>query len=73
MDKMIEEAKDDNSEIMKFPIIGEEEFTRTINKMKNGKATGIDWISAEIMKFLIRDDEIRSYAVKYFNRAVREK
>ena len=39
MEKMKEEEKKENSEIMKFPIIGEEEFTRTINKMKNGKAT----------------------------------
>ena len=73
MDKMIEEAKDENSEIMKFPVIGEEEFTRTINKMKNGKATGIDGISAEIMKFLIRDEAIKSYAVKCFNWAIKEK
>ena len=73
MDKMIEEAKDENSEIMKFPVIGEEEFTRTINKMKNGKATGIDGISAEIMKFLIRDEDIRNYAVKCFNQAIKEK
>ena len=39
MDKMLEEEKEADSEIMKFPVIGEEEFTRTINKMKNGKAT----------------------------------
>ena len=59
MDKMIEDAKEDNSEIMKFPKIEVEEFTRTINNMKNGKATRIDGISAEIMKFLIRDDELK--------------
>ena len=73
MDKMLEEEKEADSEIMKFPVIGEEEFTRTINKMKNGKATGIDGISAEIMKFLIKDAEIRRYAVKCFNNAIREK
>ena len=41
--------------------------------MKNGKATGIDGISAEIMKFLIRDEEIKKYAVRCFNNAIKEK
>merc|ERR1711888_62793 len=41
--------------------------------MKNVKATGTDGISAEIMKFLIRDEAIKSYAVKCFNRAIKEK
>merc|ERR1711895_156578 len=48
-------------------------YTRAINKMKNGKASGVDGISAEIMKFLIRDEEIKKYAVKCFNNAIREK
>ena len=30
---------------MKFPIIEERKFTNAINKMKNGKASGIDGIS----------------------------
>ena len=40
--------------------------------MKNGKATGIDGISAEIMKFLIKDAEIKKFAVKCFNNALKE-
>ena len=71
MEKMLEEGKEENSEIMKFPIIEEEEFTRAINKMKNGKTSGIDGISAEIMKFLIKDEEIKKYAIKCFNNAVK--
>ena len=68
---MIEEEKKGDSEIMKFPII-EKEFINPINKMKNGKASGIDGISAEIMKFLIKDEEIRKYALKCFNNALKE-
>ena len=41
--------------------------------MKNGKATGIDGISAELMKQLIKDDEIRKHIVKCFNRVLEEK
>ena len=72
MEKMIEEEKRGDSEIMKFPIIEEKEFINAINKMKNGKASGIDGISAEIMKFLIKDEEIRKYALKCFNNALKE-
>ena len=49
MERMIEEKKN-NSGIMKFPKIHEEELIETIKNMKNGKATGIDGISAELMK-----------------------
>ena len=72
MERMLEEAKEENSDSMKFPIIEEEEFTRAINKMKNGKASGIDGISAEIMKFLIKDEEIKKYSIKCFNNAIKE-
>ena len=72
MKKMLDEEKEGNSEIMKFPIIEEKEFTDAINKMKNGKASGIDGISAEIMKFLIKDEEIKKYAIKCFNNALKE-
>ena len=57
---------------MKFPTIEEKENTKTINNMKNGKASGIDGISAELMKFLIKDEEIRKYASKCFNNALKE-
>ena len=40
--------------------------------MKNGKASGIDGISTEIMKFLIKDEEIRKYALRCFNNALKE-
>ena len=72
MEKMIEEEKKEDSDIMKFPIIEEKEFVNAINKMKNGKASGIDGISAEIMKFLIKDGEIRKYTLKCFNNALKE-
>ena len=70
MKKMIDEEKKGDSEIMKFPIIEEKEFVNAINKMKNGKASGIDGISTEIMKFLIKDEAIRKYALKCFNDAL---
>merc|ERR1711895_164054 len=72
MEKMIDEEKKGDSEIMKFPIIEEKEFVNAINKMKNGKASGIDGISAEIMKFMIKDETIRKYALKCFNNALKE-
>ena len=72
MERMIEEEKGENSEIMKFPIIEEREFVNAINKMKNGKASGIDGISAEIMKFLFKDEGTRKYALKCFNNALRK-
>ena len=71
-EKMIKEEKDTNSEIMKFPIIEEEELTEIIRKMKNGKASGVDGISTELMKFLMKDEKIRKYTVKCFNNALRE-
>ena len=57
---------------MKFPIIEQKKFTDAINKMKKGKASGIDGISTEIMKFLIKDEEIKKYALKCFNNAIKE-
>ena len=72
MKKMLDEEKEGNTEIMKFPIIEEKEFTDAINKMKNGKASGIDGISVEIMLFLIKDEEIKKYAIKCFNNALKE-
>ena len=72
MEKMLNEEKEGNSDIMKFPTIEEKEFTSAINKMKNGKASGIDGISTEIMKFLIKDEDIKNYALKCFNNAIKE-
>merc|ERR1711888_489321 len=70
--KMIEEMNEENSDIMKDPIINEEEFIKTINNMKNKKATGIDNIPAELMKVLIKDDEVRMYLLRCFNKALTE-
>ena len=43
-----------------------------IKNMKNGKATGIDGISTELMKHMIKDDEIKNYMLKCFNRVLEE-
>ena len=57
---MLLEEKYENSEIMKFPVISEGELTNTINNMRNGKAAGVDEIKSELMKYLIKDEEIRN-------------
>ena len=59
MEKMLEEEKKQDSGIMKFPTIEETELVNVINNMKNGKASDIDGISAELMKILIKDERIR--------------
>ena len=69
---MEEELEQGNSEIMEAPHISEEEFVKVINNMQNGKASGIDNISAELMKSLIKNDEIRRYLLKCFNKALTE-
>ena len=55
MKAMIEKEKEVDSGIMKFPNI-EEEIVSVIKNMKNERATGVDGISAELMKLLIKDD-----------------
>jgi len=69
---MEEEMNQEDSEIMETPIISEKEFVDTINNMKNGKASGIDNISAELMKTLIKNNEIKTYLLKCFNKALTE-
>ena len=54
MKKMLLEEKDENSDIMKFPVISEEELTNTINNMRNGKAAGVDGIKSELMKYRLK-------------------
>merc|ERR1712050_95748 len=61
-----------NSGIMENPVITEKEFVDTINNMKNGKATGVDNIPAEVMKALIKDNSIKEYFLKCFNNALVE-
>ena len=41
--------------------------------MKNGKAAGIDGISAELMKHITKNEEIRKYMGKCINNVLREK
>ena len=63
---------EEESDIMENPVISEKELVDTINNMKNNKATGVDNIPAEVMKALIKDDQIRNYLLKCFNRAIIE-
>ena len=70
--EMEEEMKKGNSGIMETPVITDEEFVRVIKSMKNGKATGVDDIPAELMKHLIKNDRIKKYLLKCFNNALKE-
>merc|ERR1712179_343729 len=54
------------------PVISEEEFLKVIKDMKNGKASGIDEIPAELMKYIVKNKDICSYLVKCFNKALKE-
>ena len=72
MKDMIDKEKKHNSGIMKFPIINEDELTEVIRNMKNGKASGTDGISAELMKYMIKDVDIRKYMLKCFNNVLKE-
>ena len=59
--QMEEELRQGNSEIMENPIINEKEFVNTIKNMKNGRASGVDNIPAELMKVLIRLEDTKQY------------
>merc|ERR1711888_197601 len=72
MQRMIRLMEEGNSGIMEDPIIEEKEFVNTINNMKNGKASGVDNIPAELMKALIKDSTVREYLLKCFNKALVE-
>merc|ERR1712121_92959 len=72
MQRMIRLMEKGDSGIMEDPIIKEEEFVNTINNMKNGKASGVDNIPAEVMKALIKDKTIKEYLLKCFNNALVE-
>ena len=41
--------------------------------MRNGKAAGVDGIKSELMKYIIKDDEIRKHTTKCFNSILKEK
>ena len=72
MQRMIRLMEKGDSGIMEDPIIKEKEFVNTINNMKNGKASGVDNIPAEVMKALIKDSTVREYLLKCFNKALVE-
>ena len=57
---------------METPVIRDEEFVKVINNMKNGKASGVDEVPAELMKHLIKNEKIRTYLLKCFNNALKE-
>merc|ERR1711874_479267 len=61
-----------NSGIMETPIITDEEFVKVIKCMKNGKATGVEDVPAELMKHLIKNEKIKNYLLKCFNNALKE-
>ena len=72
-EEMEEEEKMENSGIMKFPVIEEEEMMDVIKKMKNEKAAGADGISAKLVKFITKNEEIRKYMLKCCNNVLNEK
>merc|ERR1711909_152145 len=61
-----------DQDIMEDPVISEEEFLKVIMDMKKGKASGIDEIPAELMKYIVKNKVICSYLVKCFNKALKE-
>merc|ERR1711874_780413 len=70
MEKKLEQGDPD---IMENPVIEEKEFINTIKNMKNGRASGVDNIPAEVMKVLTKDEETKKYLLKCFNRSLMEK
>jgi len=56
---------------METPVITDEEFVRVIKCIKNGKATGIDDVPAELMKHLIKNERIKKYLLKCFNNSLK--
>ena len=53
--KMEKDLQNKDSGIMENPVITSKEFTDVIKNMKNGKASGIDGIPAELMKHIIKN------------------
>ena len=70
--EMLTMLSEEDSGIMENPVISEKELIDTMNNMKNNKATGVDNIPAEVMKALIKDDQVREYLIKCFNKALIE-
>ena len=70
--RMEEELRAGNSRIMEAPVITSKELVEVITNMKNGKASGVDGVPAELMKHIIKNEKIREYLVKCFNNALKE-
>ena len=58
---------------MKLTKIEETELTEVINNIKNGKASGIDDIKSEQMKYIIKDEKMRKHTTKCFHNILKEK
>ena len=69
---MEEQEKEENSEIMKIPILTEDDLTNIMKNLRNGKVARLDGMTAEMMKCLLNNQEIRKHAIKCFNRALYE-
>ena len=61
--KMERELLTENSGIMETPVIMEKDFVEVIKNMKNGKAAGTDGVPAELMKHLIKNENIRNFLI----------
>ena len=70
--EMEEELKKGNSGIMEPPIISSKDLKKVITNMKNGKASGVDGVPAELMKLIIKNEKIKTYITKCFNNALKE-
>ena len=61
MQRMLELMEIGDSGIMEDPVISEKEFVDTINNMKNGKASGVDNIPAEVKSINQRQNSKRIF------------
>merc|ERR1712030_174394 len=59
--------KGEENKIMQIPIINEEELLERSNKLKNGKAAGIDGVKGEVIKKMMKDKKIRNIWVSAIN------
>ena len=57
---------------MKYPVIREEELIDTVKRMKNGKTTGVEEVRIELIKFIIKSEDIKKYMLKSFNNVLKE-
>ena len=69
---MEDKLKEGNFGIMEPPIISSKDLIKVITNMKNGKASGVDGVPAELMKLIIKNEKIRIYITKCFNNALKE-